>query len=144
MADSDKAGTQNEPYRLYDNKERAFVNQKQYASLSSANRAAERRNLEYGAHRYSAEKYSNIVQESNLRAERHNMRNMYGPPSNSSGRGAGSTGGGSFNFPGSAGTRPGVSPMDDNLARFAKGGSTSVRHRGDGIAQRGKTKGKMR
>ena len=50
-----------EPYRLYDNKERAFVNQKNYASESSAYRVAQKRNIEYGSDRYSAEKYSNIV-----------------------------------------------------------------------------------
>ena len=52
-----------EAYRLYDNKERAFVNMKDYKSESSANRVAERRNQEYGGHRYSAEKFSNIVKQ---------------------------------------------------------------------------------
>lgn len=41
-----------EAYRLYDTKERAFVNQKEYASRTSATRVAERKNQEYGAHRY--------------------------------------------------------------------------------------------
>lgn len=135
MDDPDKVSTQNEPYRLYDNKERAFVNQKEYASRNSAYRAAERRNLEYGAHRYSAEKYSDIVQQ-------RNMRNAPGS-SNPSGRGAGGAGGGSFNFPGSGGTRPGMSPLDDNLLGLAKGGSVRASRRADGIAQRGKTKGRF-
>ena len=53
---------ENEPYRLYDNKERAFVSQKEYASEATANKTAERKNLEHGSHRYSAEKYSDVVQ----------------------------------------------------------------------------------
>jgi hypothetical protein len=51
----------NEAFRLYDNKEKAFVTQKNYASESSANKVAENKNKDFGSHRYSAEKYSNIV-----------------------------------------------------------------------------------
>jgi hypothetical protein len=50
-----------EAFRLYDNKEKAFVTQKNYASESSANKVAENKNKDFGSHRYSAEKYSNIV-----------------------------------------------------------------------------------
>jgi hypothetical protein len=50
-----------EAYRLYDNKEKAFVTQKNYASQSSANKVAENKNKDFGSHRYSAEKYSDIV-----------------------------------------------------------------------------------
>jgi hypothetical protein len=50
-----------EPYRLYDNKEKAFVNMKNYKSWSSATRSADKRNQEYGTYRYSAEKFSDIV-----------------------------------------------------------------------------------
>ena len=119
-----------EPYRLYDNKERAFVNQKDYASQSSASKSAERKNLEYGSHRYSAEKYSDIVQRNTPKAE----------PATSirggSGRAADMDMGG--------GMRPGQSPSLENPIRQAKGGKvSSASSRGDGIAQRGKTRGRI-
>jgi hypothetical protein len=117
-----------EPYRLYDNKERAFVNQKDYASQSSASKSAERKNLEYGSHRYSAEKYSDIVQRNTPKAE----------PVTSSIRGGS---GRAADMDMGGGMRPGQSPSLENPIRQAKGGKVSSR--ADGIAQRGKTRGKM-
>jgi hypothetical protein len=60
---NDGGGVSNtsEAFRLYDNKEKAFVNQKNYVSESSANKVAENKNKDFGSHRYSAEKYSDIV-----------------------------------------------------------------------------------
>lgn len=113
----------NEAFRLYDNKERAFVSNKEYASESTANKAAERKNQEYGASRYSAEKYSDVVR-----------RNTPAP------RGGGGGGRGGFNF---GAMKPGVSPAADNLLNLAKGGVAASR-RADGIAQRGKTRGKIK
>jgi hypothetical protein len=107
-----------DPFRLYDTKERAFVNQKEYKSRQSATRVAEKRNQEYGAHRYSAEKYSDIVR-----------RNT---PTSSGGRA--STG------PSGAGLLHEMNPQK----LYAKGGSvSSASSRGDGCAVRGKTKGRM-
>lgn len=104
-----------ESYRLYDNKERAFVNQKQYKSRESATRSAEQRNQDYGSHRYSAEKYSDIV-------------------SRNTPKGGGGGGGGGF------GT---VRSPIDKLPLMAKGGKVSVSKRADGCAQRGRTRGRM-
>ena len=116
---------ENEPYRLYDNKSRAFVNQKNYASESTASKAAERRNLDFGAHRYSAEKYSDIV-----------SRNTPKPSSMTGGGGRA----GNLNIDGGMGVG---SPSLDNTIKQAKGGTVSASRRADGIAQRGKTRGKM-
>ena len=119
-----------EPFRLYDTKERAFVNQKEYKSHKTASQAAERKNQEYGGHRYSAEKYSDIVNR--------NERSMSKPVAS----GGGGGGAGTFNM---TGGKPGVSPSSDNLLNFSKGGlSKSASKRADGIAQRGKTRGKLR
>jgi len=114
---------ENEPYRLYDNKSRAFVNQKDYASESTANKAAERRNLEFGSSRYSAEKYSDVVR-----------RNTPKPSSMTGGGGRA----GNLNIDGGMGVG---SPSLDNPIKQAKGGIASSR--ADGIAMRGKTRGKM-
>ena len=119
-----------EPYRLYDNKERAFVNQKDYATQSSASKSAERKNLEYGAHRYSAEKYSDIVQRNTPKAD---------PVTSGIRGGAGRT----ADMDMGGGMKPGQSPSLENLIRQAKGGKvSSASSRGDGIARRGKTKGR--
>jgi hypothetical protein len=114
---------ENEPYRLYDNKSRAFVNQKEYASESTANKAAERRNLEFGSSRYSAEKYSDVVR-----------RNTPKPSSMTGGGGRA----GNLNIDGGMGVG---SPSLDNPIKQAKGGMASSR--ADGVAQRGKTKGRI-
>lgn len=113
-----------EPYRLYDNQTRAFVNQKEYQSEKSANRIAERRNLEYGGHRYSAEKYSDVVR-----------RNT--PKAGGAGRAAG------IDVEGMGGLKPGQSPSLENMIRQAKGGKVSASKRADGAAKRGKTRGKL-
>jgi hypothetical protein len=113
---------ENEPYRLYDNKERAFVNQKNYMSESTASKAAERRNLDFGAQRYSAEKYSDIV-----------SRNTPKPSSMTGGGGRA----GNLNLNGGKGL--GLLSLD-NPTMQAKGGMVSKR--ADGIAQRGKTRGR--
>ena len=120
-----------ESYRLYDNKERAFVNQKDYASQASASKSAERKNLEYGSHRYSAEKYSDIVQRNTPKVE----------PVTSSIRGGS---GRSADIDMGGGMRPGQSPSLESPIRQAKGGkvTSSASKRSDGIAQRGKTRGK--
>jgi hypothetical protein len=110
-----------EPFRLYDNKDRAFVNQKEYASQSSASKVAERKNQEYGSHRYSAEKYNNIVQ-----------RNT--PKTGGSGK--------STPFNSEGGMKPGQSPSLGNPIQMAKGGMTASR-RADGCATKGKTKGRF-
>jgi len=116
---------ENEPYRLYDNKSRAFINQKDYASESTANKAAERRNLEFGSSRYSAEKYSDVVR-----------RNTPKPSSMIGGSGRS----GNLNIDGGMGVG---SPSLDNPIKQAKGGKVSASTRADGIAQKGKTKGRM-
>jgi hypothetical protein len=121
-----------EPYRLYDNKVGAFVNQKDYASQSSASRVADRKNLEYGAHRYSAEKYSDIVRR-------------YTPKNESVTNSIRGGSGRSANIDMGGGIRPGQSPSLENPIRQAKGGKVSsfASKRADGIAQRGKTKGRI-
>ena len=116
-----------EPYRLYDTQTKAFVSQKEYASQKTATQAAERRNQEYGAHRYSAEKYSDVVN-----------RNTPKPSSSGGARGGG--GGGGLGALGVM--RPGMSPSADNLLNLSKGGMTASK-RADGCAIRGKTRGKM-
>jgi hypothetical protein len=121
-----------EPYRLYDTQTKAFVSQKEYASQKTATQAAERRNQEYGAHRYSAEKYSDVVN-----------RNTPKPSSSGGSRGGGGGGGGGGGFGAMGGVRPGMSPASDNLLNFSKGGPTASK-RADGIAQRGKTRGMIR
>ena len=110
-----------EPFRLYDNKERAFVNQKDYASQSSAGKVAERKNQEYGSHRYSVEKYGDSVQ-----------RNT--PKTGGSGR--------AVSFDSEGGMKPGQSPSLDNPIMRAKGGMTAS-SRADGCATKGKTKGRF-
>jgi hypothetical protein len=111
-----------EAYRLYDNKEKAFVHQKEYKSESSANKVAERRNQEYGAHRYSAEKYSDVKERNTPKS------------------------GGSGSVSGMGGQRNSMGMIDPSavtsqIKKYANGGSVSSR--ADGIAQRGKTKGRM-
>ena len=116
---------ENEPYRLYDNKSRAFINQKDYASESTANKAAERRNLEFGSSRYSAEKYSDVVR-----------RNTPKPSSITGGGGRS----GNLNIDGGMGVG---SPSLDNPIKQAKGGKVSASTRADGCCVKGKTKGRM-
>lgn len=120
MADETK-----EAYRLYDNKERAFVNQKDYKSESSANKVAERRNQDFGAHRYSAEKYSDIVRQNT-------------PAS----KGGGGSGGVSDTREMQLGADLDPKAMMRREG-YKQGGKVSASSRGDGIAQRGKTKGRM-
>lgn len=119
MADKDEA------FRLYDTKERAFVSNKEYASRTTATRAAERRNQEYGAHRYSAEKYSDIV-----------------------GRNTPKSGGGSGGAASDTREMQLGSELDPKAAMkragYKKGGAVnSASARADGVAQRGKTKGRI-
>ena len=108
---------ENEAYRLYDNKERAFVNQKEYSSEKTANQVAERRNQQVGEHRFSAEKYSDVVQRNTPKAS-----------------GSSALGGG-IDIEGlPQRLRPGPK-------RMAKGGvAKSI----DGCAQRGKTRAKRK
>ena len=108
-----------EQYRLYDNKEKAFVHQKEYKSESSANKVAERKNQEYGAHRYSAEKYGDIVRRETPK---------------SSGSGSASGMGGQRNSMGVIDP----SAVTSQIPNFKKGGSASSR--ADGCAIRGKTR----
>ena len=105
-----------EAYRLYDNKERAFVNMKEYKSESSANKAAERRNQDFGSSRYSAEKYSDVVSRNTPKS-----------------------GGGGGGFSGHMADPSAVKSLVPN---YKKGGTASSR--ADGIAQRGKTRGMMK
>ena len=107
-----------EAYRLYDNKERAFVNMKEYKSESSANKAAERRNQDFGGSRYSAEKYSDVVSRNTPKS-----------------------GGGGGGFSGHMADPSAVKSLVPN---YKKGGKvSSASSRADGIAQRGKTRGMM-
>jgi hypothetical protein len=119
----------NEPYMLYDTKERAFVSFKEYASRKSANRVADQKNQEYGAHRYQPEKYSDIIGRS--------MKGIDEEPS-----------AGSMRRPMGGGR--GEGPSKGNLLHemnpqklYKKGGKVSASSRADGIAQRGKTKGRV-
>ena len=112
MADEGK-----EAYRLYDNKEKAFVNQKDYKSESSANKVAERRNQEQGSSRYSAEKYSDIVRQNT-------------PTSKSGGSGMG---GGRMDL-------ADPSAVKSLIPNFQRGGTVSASSRADGCCIRGKTK----
>jgi hypothetical protein len=114
-----------EAYRLYDNKEKAFVHQKEYKSEDSANRIAERRNQEFGSNRYSAEKYSDIVRRNTPK------------------------GGGGSGGEGVSDTREMQLGADlDPKAMmkrsgYKKGGKvSSASSRADGIAVKGKTKGR--
>lgn len=116
----------NEPYMLYDTKERAFVSQKEYASRNSATRVAERKNQEYGAHRYQAEKYSDII-------------NRQMP------KGGGGSGG--VSVPNTREMQLGADLDPKAMMKrdgYKKGGKVlSASSRADGCAQRGKTKGRM-
>ena len=116
---------ENEAYRLYDNTERAFVNQKEYASEKTANQVAERKNQQFGEHRFSAEKYSDIVQRNTPKS------------SVSIGLGGGSGAGVDVEgLPAKLRPRGGK-----QMKAGGKVGSASKR--ADGIAQRGKTRGRM-
>jgi hypothetical protein len=116
-----------EVYRLYDNKERAFVNMKEYKSESSANKAAESRNQGFGSSRYSAEKYSDVV-----------SRNT--PKSG----GGGSGGSASDTREMQLGAELDPKAMMKREG-YKKGGAVkSASSRADGCAQRGKTRGMMK
>ena len=107
----------NEAFRLYDTKERAFVNQKEYKSRKSATQVAERRNQEYGAHRYSVEKSPKM--------------------------GGGSGGVDSNRREMQLGADLDPKAMMERSG-YKKGGKvSSASSRADGCAQRGKTKGRM-
>ena len=119
MADKD------ESFMLYDNKERAFISNKEYASRKTANRAADRKNQEYGAHRYSPERYSDII-------------NRQIPKS-----GGGSGGAASDTREMQLGAELDPKAMMQRSGMKKGGVVKSASNRADGIAQRGKTKGRM-
>ncbi len=104
MAEAEDTGK----YGLWDTKEKSWVKGREYGSLSSASKGADRMDNKYGGYRYTP-------------------------------KSIGSVGGGS-NVGG--GLKPGQSPSLDNPVQQAKGGLTASK-RADGIAQRGKTRGKV-
>ena len=99
-------------YGVWDTKERSWVRNKEFDSLKGASRAVDRLDNQYGASRYTAK------------------------PLTPSSSGSGGMGGGAM------GTGKGQDTIQHTLnpLKLSKGGKASSR--ADGIAQRGKTKGR--
>lgn len=106
MADNLPADEGSQKYGLWDTKEKSWVRGKEYDSLSSANKGADRLDNKYGSYRYTAKAIG----------------------------GGGGMGGG---------LKMGLSPSLENPIQNAKGGKVSASKRADGIAHRGKTRGKL-
>jgi len=102
-------------YGVWDTKERSWVRNKEYDSLKSANRAADRLDNVYGAYRYTAKP---LEQSSS---------------GGSAMGGSGPRGGGAASV---------LQQLNPSKLNFAKGGMTASK-RADGIAQRGKTRGRI-
>ena len=104
-------------YHVYDRKTGERANRTEYSSRSRANRAVDRLDNDYGGYRY----YAKPVEVP------------------SSGRGGiGSAGGGGGMNPADIEKVPGKKPL-----KMKSGGMASASKRADGIAIRGKTRGKM-
>jgi len=108
-------------YGIWDTKEKSMVPNREYNSLKSALRGVDRLDNQYGGYRYTTKAL----------------------PSASGGTGGGGRAGGSSGASINLGGKPGTSPSLDTPIQQAKGGVVSASRRGDGIAQRGKTRGKM-
>lgn len=105
-------------YGVWDTKEKSWVRNKEYDSLRGASRAVDRLDNQYGGYRYVTKELPAPAADSGS------------TPRSGGGGGAGAM------VRGQDTIQHSLNPL-----KLAKGGSASKR--GDGIAQRGKTRGKM-
>ena len=120
-----------ERYLIRDTKTNTYNNYKGYSTASRARNAADKLDNAYGAYRYKVVPYSKATAGSF-----ENPNASKSVTSSGSGRAGPS-------FSPEGGMKPGQSPSLDNPINQAKGGKVSASSRGDGIAQRGKTKGRV-
>jgi hypothetical protein len=123
-----------ERYLIRDTKTGIYKNYDGYSTASRARNAVDKLDNAYGAYRYKVVPYSIATAGSFENPDTSKAKSV-----TSSARGGSGRAGPSFSPEG--GMKPGQSPSLDNPIMQAKGGSVSSR--GDGIAQRGKTKGRM-
>ncbi len=114
-------------YGIWDTKEKSMVPNKEYNSLKSALKGVDRLDNQYGGYRYTTKELP--------------------PVSGGAGGGGGGVGGGGRAGGGGGasinlGGKLGRSTSLETPIKQAKGGVVSASRRGDGIAQRGKTRGK--
>ena len=121
-----------ERYLIQDTKTGIYKNYDGYSTASRARNAVDKLDNAYGGYRYKVVPYS--------KATAGSFENPNASKSVTSSTRGGSGRAANMNMEG--GMKPGQSPSLDNPIMQAKGGSVSSR--GDGIAQRGKTKGRMR
>jgi hypothetical protein len=120
-----------ERYLIQDTKTGIYKNYDGYSTASRARSVRDKLDNAYGAYRYKVVPYS--------RATAGSVENPNASKSVTSSVKGGSGRAADIDMEG--GMKPGQSPSLDNPIMQAKGGSVSSR--GDGIAQRGKTKGRM-
>lgn len=120
-----------ERYLIRDTKTDTYKNYEGYATASKARSVRDKLDNAYGAYRYKVVPYSVATAGSF-----ENPNASKSVTSSGSGRAGPS-------FSPEGGMKPGQSPSLDNPINQAKGGKVSASSRGDGIAQRGKTKGRM-